>query len=186
VRAVYANALNSAATFCAVAIYASARLRGRPLQWLKTAHAYPNRAALLATRRRIGEILVGSGYVSAAALEAALESVAPKTRIGEHLVQLRWLSEDALYEALSLQQALPIIRLDAAEVPVPVARALPRAVVKEWRVLPFRVADGALHIAGPEPPTATLTAALAPLTTLEIRFHLMTPSNFEKLTAALL
>ena len=61
VRAVYANALNAAATFNAVARYAIARLRHRPLKWLKTDHAYPNRAALLAHKRKLGEILVGSG-----------------------------------------------------------------------------------------------------------------------------
>src|SRR5579863_4625129 len=61
-RSVYANALNSVATLNAVSIYARARLRGEPLKWLKTDHAYPTRAALLSYKRRLGEILVASGH----------------------------------------------------------------------------------------------------------------------------
>src|SRR5262249_16537464 len=45
-RAIYANALNSAATFLAVWRYASARIRGQRLSWLKTDHHFPSRAAL--------------------------------------------------------------------------------------------------------------------------------------------
>lgn len=48
VRAVYANVLNSTATFWAVGKYAVARALGRPLKWMKTEHAYPNQATLLA------------------------------------------------------------------------------------------------------------------------------------------
>ena len=50
-RAVCANALNSAATFQALGRFAVARALGRPLKWLKTEHAYPTRAVLLAHKR---------------------------------------------------------------------------------------------------------------------------------------
>src|SRR5580658_2703702 len=65
VRAVYANALNAMAIFNAVGRYAIARAQKRPLKWLKTDHAYPNRATLLAHKRKLGEILVASGAVLA-------------------------------------------------------------------------------------------------------------------------
>src|SRR5580658_6563813 len=84
VRAVYANALNAAATFNAVARYAIARVRGRPLKWLKTDHTYPNRAALLAHKRRLGEILVASGALPALTLKNALESLPAGVLLGEH------------------------------------------------------------------------------------------------------
>ena len=54
VRAIYANALNSAATVLAVARYAIARARGLPLRWLKTDHAFPTRAALLDQQAEAG------------------------------------------------------------------------------------------------------------------------------------
>jgi len=185
-RAVYANALNSAATFHALAIYALARARGKRLKWLKTEHAYPTRAILLGNKRKLGEILVGSSHLPKPALEAALAECPPGVRLGEFLVTSGLLDADSLYEALALQQALPVAEVEASSIPWSVARCLPEHVVKKWRVLPFRVADGNLFVASPEPPTSEAAAALRSFTALEIRFHLVTPSKFEKLTEALL
>ncbi len=186
VRAVYANALNAAATFNAVARYAAAKARGRPLKWLKTEHAYPNRAALLAHKRKLGEILVGSGYVDASAMKAALASQPGGVLLGEHLVRGGHLSEEALYKALSLQQGLPMGRVAPENVPTAVARALPEHVAREWGVLPFKVAEGSLFLAGARAPSPEMSRALQGFTALEIQFHLVTPTEFETLSAALL
>lgn len=186
VRAVYANALNAAATFNAVARYAAAKAQGRPLKWLKTEHAYPNRAALLAHKRKLGEILVGSGDVDASAMNAALASQPGGVLLGEHLVRGGHLSEEALYEALSLQQGLPMGRVDPENVPAAVARALPEHVAREWGVLPFKVAEGNLFLAGARAPSPEMSRALQGFTALEIQFHLVTPTEFETLSAALL
>ena len=101
VRGVYANALNTAATAHAVARYTWARLHGQPLKWLKTEHAYPARAALLAQKRKLGEILVSSGWVDGTEIAAALTALTPGLRLGEYLVRSRKLEVEALYKALS-------------------------------------------------------------------------------------
>lgn len=185
-RAVYANALNSFATVQAVSRYASARIRGRPLKWLKTEHAYPARAALLGHKRKLGEILVGSGYLPAPELTSALSEQKSGMRLGEHLVASRRLSVEAVYEALSFQQGLPLAQIEPESVPWPVAHALPEQAVRTWRVLPFRIAEQNLFVASPEPPGTEMTQALQSFTSLEIRFHLVTPAEFERLTEALL
>jgi adsorption protein B len=185
VRAVYANALNSAATFGALARYTSARVRGVPLKWLKTEHAYPNRATLLGNKRKLGEILVGSGRLPEQALATALTECKPGVRLGEFLVESGRLDAESLYKALSFQQGLPLAEVEASAIPWSVARCLPEQVMKKWLVLPFRVADGNLFVASPEAPTSEATAALETFTGLEIRFHLVTPSKFEELTEAL-
>jgi adsorption protein B len=185
-RAVYANALNTAATFYALARYTIARVRKRPLRWLKTDHAYPNRAALLAHKRRLGEILVGSAYLSARALEEALETKPSGALLGEHLVSRGRLSEEMLYEALSLQQGLPIGHVEAVDVPRPVAHVLPEHVVRQCGVLPFRVEQGSLFLASAKLPTEEMSTTVRRFTGLEIRFHLVTPTKFENLTATLL
>ncbi len=185
-RAVYANGLNSAATAAAVARYAVARARGRPLRWLKTDHAYPHRAALLAHKRRLGEILISTGRLGAAAVTHALEACPAGTRLGEFLVGSGQLTADSLYEALSFQQGLPIAQVDPVAVPPTVAWSLPEHVVRQWRVLPFRVAERSLYVASPEAPRAEVAAALGAFTTLEVRFHLVTPAEFDRLAAALL
>ncbi len=186
VRAVYANALNATATFNAVGRYAIARARKRPLKWLKTDHAYPNRAALLAHKRRLGEILVGSGHLTAPALNAALATQPAGVLFGEHLVRSGRLSEAAVYEALGFQQGLPVGGIDAQHVWRHVAHALPEHAVREWEVLPFRVKDGGLFVASAKLPTKEMGEAMRSFTSLEVRFHLVTPTEFESLAAALL
>lgn len=186
IRAIYANALNSAATVQAVARYAIARARGLPLRWLKTDHAFPTRAALLDQKRKLGEILVSAGRLTAAQLQRALDTQPAGLRIGEHLARIGILDYAAIYESLSLQQGLPIARVAAAEVSLHVARAFPRHAVDRWRVLPFRVVDGSLYLASPELPSPQMTADLRSFTALEMRFHLIAPAEFEKLAEALL
>jgi adsorption protein B len=186
VRAVYANALNTAATVQAVARFTWARLRGKPLKWLKTEHAYPVRAALLAQKRKLGEILVSSGAIPAAELTAALAEQTQGMRLGEYLVDARKLEIEALYQALSFQQGLPIAKVEPADVPWPVAHALPEHAIRQWQVLPFRVAEQNLFVASPEAPGPETAHALRAFTPLEIRFHLVTPIEFERLVNALL
>jgi len=186
VRAVYANALNTAATVQAVARYTWARVRGQPLKWLKTEHAYPARATLLAQKRKLGEILVSSGSVPAAELALALAERPPGMRLGEYLVGSQKLEIEALYQALSFQQGLPLAQIEPESVPWPVAHALPEHAVRQWQVLPFRIAEQNLFVASPEAPGPETAQALRAFTSLEIRFHLVTPVDFERLSKALL
>ena len=186
VRAVWANALNATATFNAVGRYAIARAQKRPLKWLKTDHAYPNRATLLAHKRKLGEILVASGALLARGLKEALETQRPGVLLGHHLVASGQLSEESLYDALSFQQGLPIGRVKPESIPRQVAHALPEHIVKKWGVLPFRVGDGSLFLASSKLPTPEMNATLRSFTALEIKFHLVTPTKFENLTASLL
>ena len=53
---------------------------------------------------------------------------------------------------------------------------------EKWRVLPFKIAEGSLFIAGIEPPSAEMDADLRSFTALEVRFHLMTPTSYRALT----
>jgi bacteriophage N4 adsorption protein B len=186
VRAVYANMLNTAATVQAVARYTWARVRGQPLKWLKTEHAYPVRAALLAQKRKLGEILVSTGAVPAAELASALAERTPGMRLGEYLVDSGRLPIEELYQALSFQQGLPLARIEPESVPWPVAHALPEHAVRQWQVLPFRVAEQNLFVVSPEAPGPEMTRALKAFTSLEIRFHLVTPAEFERLSKALI
>jgi len=106
--------------------------------------------------------------------------------LGEYLVESGQLEIDVLYEALSLQQGLPIARVEPESVPWPVAHTLPEHAIRQWQVLPFRIAAQNLFVASPEPPRAEAVEALRPFTSLEIRFHLVTPVEFERLAKALI
>jgi adsorption protein B len=185
-RAVCGNWINTAATWKAVRSYVLSRIRHEPLVWVKTEHAYPSRSALVEHKRKLGEILIGSAYAHESDVRRALENLRPGLRLGEYLVQHGIITEDELYEALSLQHSLPSGRLEPWIINSNVARALPRRVVRDWRVLPFRVASGNMFLASPEIPTDDLTRILRGFTRLSPRFHLVTPRNFEELAESLL
>ncbi len=186
VRVVWGNYVNALATCRAIGRYLAARVRHEPLVWVKTEHAYPSRNALFQHKRRLGEILVGSGYVTEADLVRALASQPPGVRIGEHLVQLGILTEDSLYEALSLQQSLPAGRLNPFEISRQVARSLPRRIIRDWKILPFRIADGSIFLASPEIPNDDLSRRLQGFTRMTLQFRLITPQNFAELARTLL
>ena len=181
VRAIMANVINACATFNALKQYALARIQGKPLVWLKTDHAYPTREALMVDRRMIGEILVNSQYIEPEDLEWALATKPEGKRIGEHLVAAGRLSESDLYEALSLQQQLPLATLSPHQISRRVAHTLPARLSSKWQVLPFRIQDGEMHIAATEAPAAEMEQELRNHTSLEIRFHLITPTAYREL-----
>lgn len=186
VRALVGNWLNCAATLRALALYYGAKVRGRPLVWIKTEHAYPNPAALAVEIRPLGQILVGSQFVMQSDVDEALALKAEGERLGEYLVRAGKLSEADVYVALSLQQNLPLGKPQPSEISEPATHAVPAEVSRRWRVLPFRVAEGQLFVAGPELPSDEMTQDLRQLSKMEVRFHLVTPTDYEELARAYL
>ncbi|HVV46161.1 MAG TPA: hypothetical protein VHC72_13195, partial [Bryobacteraceae bacterium] len=182
-RIVWGNWINFRASCRAIAGYISAKWRGEPLRWVKTEHAYPSRAALLSDRRKLGEILAGGGWISPAQLDRALASLPAGRRLGEHLVATGELTEDDLYIALARQNRLETGAPSPSEISVAVTRSLPAAVARRWRVLPFRIAAGELYLAGPEPPDERMQQEIRQFSSLEIRFHLVTPGDYDELAA---
>lgn len=184
-RALYANYINCRATFGAMWRYSYAKVSKTRLAWLKTDHSYPVLAS--ATRvRKLGEILVSSGRLTAENLEWALAHQPKGVRLGEFLVRCHLLSEDHLYEALSLQASIPLSRFDPQRIGRNVARALPAHVMERHQLIPVKIAGGFLFVASPELPDANKERELARYTRLTVRMHLLTTTNFESLRRALL
>jgi bacteriophage N4 adsorption protein B len=181
-RTWWANGINSLAACNAIYRYARARLQKKEHVWLKTDHAYPTQAALSGPRRKLGEVLVSLRYITEAQLQQALTTKPDNLRLGRHLVKLGCIKEDQLFEGVRQQQSLPAGRLSPSEVKTNVARSLPSKVIRDWRMLPFKVEMGNLFLAGPEFPTDEMRKDLRRFTSLEIRFQLITPANFAELT----
>jgi adsorption protein B len=177
-RMFWGNVVNCAATARAIGRFAIARLRRLPQAWQKTDHAYP--------RERLGEVLVRMNCVAMGELEDALCSVPKGRRIGEHLVQLRKISQEDLYQALSQQSGIPLGLPAAEEVDRVVTHALPVDTARQWKVLPYRVEVGQLHMVTADLPSERMTQELAAHSTLEFRFRLVRPQEFEELAAAYL
>ncbi len=172
-----ANWINASAGVRATMRYVKARVRREPLVWLKTQHQYPNRFALEAHRPTLPEILVKSGYLEASALEGKPAG----RRLQDWLVESGRLSESDLYEALSLQLCMPVCLASPETVSREVARSLPAHVVLEYQVVPVRVEQGHLVVAGPEAPPETLPATLQPYTRLRVKFELVPRSTFDQI-----
>jgi hypothetical protein len=153
---------------------------------VKTAHSYPPQITFGQNGTRLGELLIAQGLITGRQLEEALATKPIDRRIGEYLVDSGVLAEHDLYQALSAQHGLPQTRLEASEVPRAVARALPASVAREFRVLPFRIEFASMLLAAPEVPSDEVRKSLGRYTTLDLRFHLVTTSNFEELIAELL
>ncbi len=180
------NYINTLASRRALWRYALARWRHEPLRWVKTEHAYPSRNALLEHKRKLGEVLAAMGFVSHEEIDHALATQPRDVRLGEHLLALGKITEDDLYEALSMQQSVPAAPVEPHEVETAATRALPKRVVRTWKVLPYRIAAGSMFLASPEVPSDDLARELREFTRLELRFQLVTPANFEKLVGEVL
>jgi adsorption protein B len=179
-RMLWVNWINGLATLAAIVTYLRAKAAGRPLRWLKTEHAYPNREALADHRRPLEDILVASGFLQQAVLDSALATKPPELSLPAHLLKSGLVAEGDLYEAIGLEQNLPTGKPDG--VSAQVTRSFPAEVSRRWQVLPFKVVAGALHVAGSEPPTDEMHQELRTFSSMEIRFQLVTPTELGELT----
>jgi adsorption protein B len=180
-RLLWGNVVNSTATLKALVQYLQARRARRHLAWLKTDHVYPGPGRPERDRPRLGELLVRMRSVPMSAVEEALVSGRNGLRLGEYLVQSHRLSEDSLYQALSCQSGIPLGPPANGEINPRITRSIPADVARRWKILPYRIELGQLHVATPDPPTEQLARDLAGMARLEIRFHLVQPRAFEEL-----
>ena len=173
-RAIWGNLVNFAATVAAIRQFAAARIERRSMAWRKTEHVYP--------RPRLGEVLVHTRSLAMSDVETAARNLPQGLRLGEFLVQLQKLSEENLYHALSLQSGIPAGPVAIREVDPRATRAFPAEAARRWKVLPYRVETGRLHVAMADVPSPELTRELAGLSALEIRYRLVRPAEFARLS----
>ncbi len=180
-RLLWGNLVNFLATAEALRQFFGGRLRHHRLAWRKTEHVYPIHQAAEPGRARIGEILVRLGAIPADVVEKAVADKPESLRIGEYLVFLQQLSEENLYRALSVQGGIPLGAPKHGEVNRMATRMLPVEAALRWKVLPYRVDLGQLHLVTPECPSAEMAEELASLCTLELRFRLVRPVEFRRM-----
>jgi type IV pilus assembly protein PilB len=107
-------------------------------------------------RRRLGDVLVESGLLTAEQLQKALEDQrrpdAPRRRLGQVVVDLKMATERQVAECLANLLGLEMVDL-SKNVPAPdVVRLLPRSVAERTNVLVLdRTRDGTLLVAASDP-----------------------------------
>jgi adsorption protein B len=180
-RSFHANLVNCLASFGAMWHYTNARLRARPLVWLKTEHAYPSRDALLLHRRELADVLVSSGYISEEMRLRIQREIPPDTDLADFLLTNSIISDDDLCKAMSLQFGVRSARVDPRRVKPRVMRSLPAHVEERFSIVPFGLQDGRLFVAGPRIPPSSLYEELKSFTRLHVEFQLVTQRNYEEL-----
>jgi type IV pilus assembly protein PilB len=109
----------------------------------------------VATRRRLGEVLVDSGVLTRDQLEHALraqrEDPGGRRRLGEVITELGFADEVQIARALSDQLRLPFVDLASMSMSEAALRALPRHVAVRLQVVPVALAHDVLTIAMSDP-----------------------------------
>ena len=182
IRMLWGNLVNSFATVVALGQFWAASHARRVPAWKKTEHVYPGQVPQAgAGRPLLGEVLVRMRCVSKNELDSALATCPEGRRLGEHLMLSRQLSEDTLYEALSAQSGIPLRSLQPKDLHRLATRVLPADTARKWKVMPYRVGAGQLHVLTPEIPSDELARDLAEYSSLEVRFQLVRAREFEEI-----
>lgn len=102
--------------------------------------------------QKLGEMLLGQGVINAEQLDKAMEQQkSAGGRLGYHLVQLGFITEGKITEALSKQYGISAINLDSYEVNNEVLRLVPVDVAKKYLVIPINRIGATLTLAMADP-----------------------------------
>lgn len=184
-RMFWGNLVNAAATARAIHLWFAHVWGGRSLAWNKTTHHYPAPAGLFGYKRPLEEILLEERFVAPGDCEFARRQCAEGEDIAQSLLRLRLLTEDQMYEAISLQQGIPLARWQPAFEPGRIAFAIPEALQQRFQAISYRVESGRLYVAAVHPPSEEMEREIRRWTRLEVRFHLVSPGRFHALREGL-
>jgi type II secretion system (T2SS) protein E len=101
---------------------------------------------------RLGDMLVRKGLITEEQLNQALvESRTSGERLGEVLLNRKWIFEDELARTLAGQLNLPYVNLTSTGVDRRVAGMLPAAIGQRFAVIPIGVRAGSIRVAFADP-----------------------------------
>lgn len=142
----------------------------------------------LSIARRLGDLLVARGYLSAEQLESALERQRHGGRnrlLGEILVDSEYCTEDQIVECLATEYGVPYARLDARMFDPRVIDLLPREYIENNLVLPLFLIRGVLTIAVSEPSNLFLVDEIASLTGDKVQIVAATAKDIRRMITSL-
>ena len=170
-RTVLNNVINFAAVSRAWKQFSLLLVRGKAIAWDKTDHTFPSYAELAHHRRRLGEILVARGVISAADLETAVSRQRVSgLLLGQELIAEGRLTPELLADTLAEQADLPRARPDSGPVPA-LAVTLPPDLMRRHHVVPFAKADETtLQVAVSGMPDAAVTQRIRASTGLDVAY----------------
>ncbi len=135
-------------------------------------------------RKRLGEILIEAGLIDETGLRSALiEQRRYGGPLGRVLVDMKLVLEEELVAALSKQLAVPLVDLDALEIPSAVLDLVPVETAEGHGVIPFAQPMKFLDVAMSDPTNLSLVDELRIKTHLNVRTYLAGPKAIERALA---
>lgn len=135
-------------------------------------------------RKRLGEILIEAGLIDETALRSALiEQRRYGGPLGRVLVDMKLVLEDDLVASLSKQLAVPLVDLDALDIPQNVLDLVSPATAEAQGIIPFGQPMKFLDLAMSDPTNLTVIDELRVTTRLNVRSYLAGPKAIERALA---
>ena len=104
------------------------------------------------SRRRLGDILIDSGKINEAQLEAALaKQKETGKRLGDVLIDGGMLTEDDLLAVIEIQQGIPRIYLEYLTIEEEVVRAVPQSLAYKYNLIPISIEQDRINVVMSDP-----------------------------------
>lgn len=146
-------------------------------------------AAPPASPPRVGDLLLDNGLITQEQIEQALayqKSKGHRKLLGEVLVELEFVTNDQVMEALAGAYGVPFARLNPKLADPKAVGLLERDFIEKQGVLPLFLVDGKLTLAVPEPTNVFLVEEVERLTGHNVQIVASTPADIEATFQALL
>lgn len=138
-------------------------------------------------RTPLGQLLLKDGRISDMQLRSAItHQTRWGGRIGQALVSMGYLSEQAMLSALATQQNVPFIEIGNRRAAPEVLRLIPERIIRRRRVFPLELIGGKrgpLVVACTDPADLSLIDELAFATGMQVRAGLAAEIDIERAIA---
>ncbi|NLI09644.1 MAG: Flp pilus assembly complex ATPase component TadA [Elusimicrobia bacterium] len=120
--------------------------------------------------KRLGETIVASGIINSAQLSEALE-IQKQTgvKLGQILIEKKYMTEKQLLEFLSKQFSLEFVEISKMELPADAIKAIPESVARRYRLIGIHKDAGYIKVAMEDPLNIVVLDDLKMMTGLDIK-----------------
>jgi type IV pilus assembly protein PilB len=137
-------------------------------------------------RPRLGEILVRSRLITAEQLEVAVDEHNRSGRpLGQVLLQLQYVAEEAMRQALCAQLNIPFIDLDQFTIEPALAQRINKMYARTHALVPIAAMQGTLTVAMDDPMASAVIEDLQSFTGLAINVVTSTTAKIQRAFARL-
>jgi type IV pilus assembly protein PilB len=106
----------------------------------------------IATRRKLGELLIETGLLSPGKLKEALQIQKESgKRVGQILIEMKLISEEEIAFAVAMQLKIPYVDLTSYEIPEKVKETIPEEVARKFVCIPIGLNHNILDVAMADP-----------------------------------